>query len=65
VSTVVIAASIQKMQIHKIIIVVKSLIQGILVIIFLAVLILGHIFRFLGHILEIFRVLMHAYFMRF
>jgi len=35
----VIATSVQKMQIHKIIIFVKSLIKGILVIIFLAILI--------------------------
>jgi len=46
----------QKMQVHKIIISVKSLMKGILVIIFLAVLILGHNFRFSGHISEIFRV---------
>jgi hypothetical protein len=39
VSTIVMATSMQKMQIHKIIIFVKSLIKAILVIIFLAILI--------------------------
>ena len=52
----------QKMQIHKIIIFVKSLLKGILVIIFYQYLFLGNHFKLLGHILEIFSVLMHACF---